>query len=216
MVLDNMRELELVELLDRATTRLLTTVDALAPEQVKADSLLPGWSRGHLLTHLAGNAEGLTRLILGAATGHALAMYASLDNRNGDIETGALREPSVIVAHLHLATATLDAAVSSISDWTAPVVFSTVSGPTEKPLTEVLSMRLREVAIHHVDLGAGHDFESEDEEVLDELIANAIQRISAHSDARIDLVDLPAPAMLGWLTGRSAARPDLPKLPAWG
>jgi hypothetical protein len=41
-----------------ATGRLLRTASRLSDADVRAPSLLPGGSRGHVLTHLARNADG--------------------------------------------------------------------------------------------------------------------------------------------------------------
>ena len=50
---------QIVELLEDATRRLVRTVDELSDEDLSAPSLLPGWSRAHVVAHLALNAEGL-------------------------------------------------------------------------------------------------------------------------------------------------------------
>jgi maleylpyruvate isomerase len=41
--------------LDEATTALLTTATALSDADLQAPLRLPGWTRGHVLTHLARN-----------------------------------------------------------------------------------------------------------------------------------------------------------------
>ncbi|MFM8776484.1 MAG: maleylpyruvate isomerase N-terminal domain-containing protein, partial [Actinomycetota bacterium] len=40
-----------------AHQRLLTALGSLTDDQCREDSLLPNWSRGHVLTHLARNAD---------------------------------------------------------------------------------------------------------------------------------------------------------------
>ncbi|MFI9324466.1 maleylpyruvate isomerase N-terminal domain-containing protein [Kitasatospora aureofaciens] len=52
-----------------ATGLLLRTAARLCDAGVRAPSLLPGWSRGHVLTHLARNADGGRRLPSWARTG---------------------------------------------------------------------------------------------------------------------------------------------------
>ena len=44
--------------LGESTDRLLATAGALTGAQVAGPSRLPGWTRGHVLTHLARNADG--------------------------------------------------------------------------------------------------------------------------------------------------------------
>src|SRR3954453_10228646 len=74
-----------------ATEHLLTTVNALGDEDMRAPSLLPQWTRGHVLTHLARNADGGSRLLTWARTGTPTAEYASLAARAAQIEAGAGR-----------------------------------------------------------------------------------------------------------------------------
>src|ERR1035441_5721059 len=55
---------EVSEWLDRlgaATARLLATSAGFTDAQVREPSLLPGWTRGHGLSHVARNADGLDR-----------------------------------------------------------------------------------------------------------------------------------------------------------
>ena len=42
-----------------ATARYLEALTTLSEPDVRAPSLLPGWSRGHVITHVARNADGL-------------------------------------------------------------------------------------------------------------------------------------------------------------
>lgn len=51
---------ELQSRLAEATSRLLGTAAGLTDSQAREPSLLPCWSRGHVLSHLARNADGLT------------------------------------------------------------------------------------------------------------------------------------------------------------
>ena len=55
--------------INAATGQLLQTVAQFTDADVRAPSLLPTWSRGHVLTHLARNADGGRRLLLWARTG---------------------------------------------------------------------------------------------------------------------------------------------------
>src|ERR1017187_7981403 len=85
---------EVSEWLDRlgaATARLLATSAGFTDAQVREPSLLPGWTRGHVLSHVARNADSLGNLLRGAATGAQIPMYASTQARDADIEAGAGR-----------------------------------------------------------------------------------------------------------------------------
>ena len=55
--------------LDDATQRLLSTARVLAEPDLRAPSLLPGWSRAHVLAHVARNADAMRNLLIGARSG---------------------------------------------------------------------------------------------------------------------------------------------------
>ncbi|HSN07046.1 MAG TPA: maleylpyruvate isomerase family mycothiol-dependent enzyme, partial [Candidatus Angelobacter sp.] len=77
--------------LDASTASLARTLAAVDDEVARRPSLLPDWSVGHVLTHVARNADGMVRLVDWALTGVPQPMYDSLDARNADIEAGAGR-----------------------------------------------------------------------------------------------------------------------------
>ena len=62
---------QLLALLEAGTRRLVRTVDAMTDEQWPQPSLLPGWSRAHVVAHLTLNAEGLAARARGRARGAA-------------------------------------------------------------------------------------------------------------------------------------------------
>src|SRR5690349_1537473 len=71
------------------TAALLRT--ARSVDDPRAPSLCEGWSRGHVLTHLARNADGLAALVRSAVDGTGETMYASNEARDADIDAGADR-----------------------------------------------------------------------------------------------------------------------------
>ena len=77
--------------LDEGTALFLDALDGLADEELDASSLLPGWTRGHVLTHIARNADGLRTLLLGAAEGVERKQYRSREARDAAIDAGARR-----------------------------------------------------------------------------------------------------------------------------
>src|SRR5436305_1853009 len=83
-----------------ATAQLLGSVERLDDEAVRGPSALPGWTRGHLLTHLARNADGLRNLLVWAATGERHEMYRDPAARDADIEAGAGRTAAELAADL--------------------------------------------------------------------------------------------------------------------
>jgi len=220
-----------------ATARLTATVSRLTPGELAVPTLLPGWTRGHLLTHVARNSDGLRNLLLAARSGTPVRMYASPATREADIAAGAARPADVILADVQASCErfVVDAGCMPAEAWQARIVL-TNGGPDAIPMqgAEVAARRLREVEIHHVDLDAGYTFADTPEGLLDHLLADTRTKLEAQgfevaagdqdrwivgrAHARIP-VTASRPAMLAWLTGRSAgvgvsSVSTLPELPA--
>jgi len=60
---------QLNDLIDDATQRLLGTARLLTDPDLREPSLLPGWTRGHVLAHVAGSADAMRSLLAGARPG---------------------------------------------------------------------------------------------------------------------------------------------------
>jgi maleylpyruvate isomerase len=225
------------------TERLDHAVGDLGDRRIREPSLLPGWSRGHVITHLARNADGFVNLLTWARTGVEHPMYPSTADRDADIEEGAARLAQVVHEDLRAASDRFAAAGERLSDsqWLA-----TVAGRASMvfPAANIPSMRLFELWVHLVDLDIGAGFAEVPAEHLEGLLGTAVSRLVDRPDApsvhltvtlpdgeeRVwDLVggaagsahevSGPAPAVLAWLTGRGDGQElagDVPALPAWG
>jgi maleylpyruvate isomerase len=133
---------------DTATEALIRTASDLDPAAVGQPSLLPGWTVGHVLTHVARNADALTRLLTGARTGTPTEAYAP-GQRAEEIEAGAgrpLREQIADIRESHERFADAGAAMPAEA-WTVRLEFIGM------PAAGLPWTRLREVEVHHVDLG---------------------------------------------------------------
>src|SRR5579883_2263142 len=94
--------------LSGSTARLLETIDGLTDDDARRPSLLPGWSVGHVLTHIARNADGNRRMAEGAARGESLAQYPhGAAGRAADIEAGAGRPAADLIADVRDSAAAL-------------------------------------------------------------------------------------------------------------
>ncbi|MFY1699728.1 MULTISPECIES: maleylpyruvate isomerase N-terminal domain-containing protein [unclassified Solwaraspora] len=129
-------------------------VDQLSDADAAAPSRLPGWTRAHLVTHLARNADALVNLLTWARTGRVSPMYASAAERGADIDAGAGRGADELRADLAGAAGRLADAVRAMPDdaWSATV--RTGQG-REVPADQVLWLRVREVWVHQADLDLG-------------------------------------------------------------
>jgi maleylpyruvate isomerase len=206
-----------------------------------ARSALPDWTRAHVLTHVARNADALGNLIQWARTGTPTPAYASREQRDADIATGAKRAPAEIRADV---LASSDRLAAVVRDTPAQAWSATVQSPKGEPIpaADILWWRAREVWIHAVDLDAGASFADLPRPMLHELLTDAAETFAARPDfPRLLLrpsdesrtwavgegegaieVRGPVAELAAWLLGRSKGR-DLrtaegkrpPKLPDW-
>jgi maleylpyruvate isomerase len=116
---------------------------------------LPGWSRGHVASHVARNAPALGNLLHTAATGEPRAMYPSRAARDAEIDAGADRPAAALVEDLRATAQAFSEAARAVPVDRWDVEVSLLSGRTI-PARTVLPYRMREVEFHHVDLDVGY------------------------------------------------------------
>lgn len=221
-----------------ATERLLASLRE-APSALGDPSPLPGWTRAHVATHLARNADSFTWMLDGVRCGEQREQYpGGATTRAAAIEAGAGRPGEEVVADVERAAGRLAAAFARMdgSDWAATVKPSV----GEVPAQYLVGARLREVEVHHVDLGlryttADWPVEFVDRE-LTQRIAGLPTRLPPGTAVRLvhtgtgqswELgggpasvsVSGPGHAILAWLLGREAVGLDapagLPPLSPW-
>lgn len=143
--------------LEDAGQRLVRRVDELPDASYAAPSALPGWTRGHVVAHLALNAESLGQVLLRAATGAEAAMYPSRVQRDGDIERLAGADAGELRARTLTAGRFFAGALAAMppAGWEGEFR-RTPDAPEVLPVRTVVGMRHREVEFHHVDLDAGY------------------------------------------------------------
>jgi maleylpyruvate isomerase len=134
-----------------AHARLLETVAGVDDGRAQAASVLPGWSVGHVLTHLARNADGLAGVLEGALRGEVVPMYLSVEARNADIEAGSGRPAAELAADLVAAAARIERAFADATDEVWASSTTLITGPS--PMDDLPARRWREVEVHHADLG---------------------------------------------------------------
>lgn len=142
--------------LARATDRLLATVDAFSDGDVRTPSGLPDWTRAHVLTHVARNADAVANLAHWACTGEERPMYpAGPEGRDAAIEEGAGRHIGDLRLDIDESAERLLAAFTGFSGEGLARQVEGTRGATFLGW-ELPRIRLREVEIHHVDLAAGY------------------------------------------------------------
>ncbi|MDN3021029.1 maleylpyruvate isomerase family mycothiol-dependent enzyme [Streptomyces sp. S.PB5] len=196
-----------------ATERLLTAAAKLDNASVAEPSRLPGWTRGHVLAHLARNADALMNVLEGRP------MYVSGEARDADIARDAPRPLDIHLADVRDSAARLQATGAVPADWSRIVQLR--NGVTDSAST-VPFRRWTEVELHHVDLGIGYELEDLPEEFTEREIEFLAGRFTGHPDVPptrltddtrtwttgrvaepivVTLTGSPAD-LLGWLTGR--------------
>ena len=144
------------EELAAATRRLIRTVDAMAETAYAEPSLLPDWTRGDVVAHLALNAEGMAGALRGLTEGTSVPMYASEEARDGDIATLGRARPEAIRNRLLGGTTDFNDAVNAVPEDVWGIDIERVPGGRTFKAGAVPGMRHREVEIHHADLGLGY------------------------------------------------------------
>lgn len=223
-----------VEQVSAATERLLATISELSAFELDRPTLLPGWSRAHLLSHVARNADAGRALLLGVRSGQRAQMYASAAVREADIEFGSRRPGEVILADVTLSSQrfVVDArATEPLLSGGSFTLIGRDGSIEERPVSMPVNRRLQEVEFHHVDLDAGYTFADSPPSLLDAMLQLVIWDLSwqdfdiaesgdGWSLGGVDIAGTPA-ALLTWLSGRSRgigldASGPLPEVPSLG
>jgi len=143
---------QLSDQIDAATQRLLGTARVIAEPDLRAPSLLPGWTRAHVLAHLARGADAMRNVLIGARSGQDRPAYVSGQARAADIEQGAGRTAQELLADLADSAMALRTVSRQLPDeaWRYPV---RILDSAAFPAGHLLTRRLVEVELHHCDLG---------------------------------------------------------------
>ncbi len=178
--------------------------------------LLPDWTRGHVLTHIARNADSFVRVLEAARRGESVTQYeGGAVSRNADIEAGAGRDWDALVADVRSSAATLEDVFATQDRWDLAM---TNSSGESVPHTDLPFRRLREVVVHHADLG---DPAFTPDDWPDEYVREDLRRMEMLYSSRqpMGATGLPVAAnsvpprqRLCWLLGRT----DIEGLPAAG
>jgi len=203
---------------DAAERRFLAAIEGIDDEVARRATPLPGWTAGHLLTHVARNADSHVRRAHAAALGDVVEQYpGGPAGRAAEIENGALRPAVDLVDDVRRSAQGLHAAWERVPPSAWDAITRDVGG-RERPLRDLPSRRWQELEVHVVDLGLGvtHRDWSDDfvEAWLPRLRASLADRLPPGARAP-NAGALDERDELAWLYGR-LTRPDLPTLDSWG
>jgi maleylpyruvate isomerase len=226
--------LALMAEVDRATERLIATAAGLDDAAVAAPSALPGWTRGHVLAHVARNADGLRNLLTWAHTGVVTPQYQP-GQRVADIDRDFDRPASVHLADLRSSAQAYAEAAGALT----PEQWSIILDVPGQPQAAAFGVwrRLREVEVHHVDLAAGYGHDDWPDAFSHRLLHEVVNGLDDTTPLVLRPTDTghalevgtggpvvsgSACALAAWLTGRSTGAgltvtPEgpLPTPPVW-
>ncbi|GHB30133.1 maleylpyruvate isomerase [Streptomyces viridiviolaceus] len=180
-----------------ATDRLLTAVGKLDNASVTQPSRLPGWTRGHVLAHLARNADALVNVLEGRP------MYVTGEARDADIERDAPRPLDVQLADLRDSAARFQETGAAPADWSRTVELR--NGVTDSA-SRVPFRRWIEVELHHVDLGIGYELEDLPPEFTERETGFLAERFTGHADVPHTRI---TDGTRTWSTGRKEDGPGV-------
>jgi maleylpyruvate isomerase len=180
--------------------RLINTVSQLDDATVRKPSILPGWTVGHVLTHIARNADGHVHRLEGALRGEEVPRYpGGPAQRDAEIEEGAGRDAEELLDDITSSAVRLQETWRRCEAEGWPNTHLMAGDKfriNESPLR-----RLREVEIHHADLGLDYNAQDWPEDYVRWELAATLPSVPDRLDG-----DEQSRIFLSWLIGRS----DLP------
>jgi maleylpyruvate isomerase len=197
-VIDPQRVARDIEALDESQQRLVTDLRSMATVDPATPSELPAWTVGHVLTHIARNADSTLRMLAGLPQ-----YWKGIESRVADIELGAGRSWDELVDDVATTNEAVIRRLREVGDWSGTVQSTTAV----RPKATVPEMRRREVEIHHTDLGLGYGFA----DLPADFVGFESRRLTMLWQARQPMgltvipeavLSLPEHERLAWLCGR--------------
>jgi maleylpyruvate isomerase len=179
-------------------------LDGLAAEgwsdaDARAASLLPGWSRGHVLTHLARNADAVAHTVAGALRGEHLPRYPhGVEGRNADIEAGAGRPLRELLDDVGTSAANLDGLLARAADAGAWDVLC-----DEWTIGAYVTARWREVEIHRLDLRGSYRADQWPAAFVSSALPTLLDGLGGRSERPLTVVVAADGSLTADLPGRS-------------
>ena len=178
---------------------LVAHLASLDPVDPGRASVLPDWTVGHVLTHIARNADSIVSMLAGRE------QYPhGTEGRNADIETGAQRACCELVDDVTASASSLEGRFGDDDiDWAGRA--STRGG--DRPTAMLPLLRQREVEVHRADLDLGYGFA----DMPNDYVRKDLRLMGMLWKARkpMGMTPLPDAALalppairLGWMMGR--------------
>jgi maleylpyruvate isomerase len=198
-----------------AHARLDALVIVVDDTMLAQPSLLPGWSVGHVLTHIARNADSHIRRAEASARGEVVEQYeGGAAGRAAEIAAGARRgDANAVIEDVAATSWRLEQIWNSVPEAAWDAVTRDLGG-RERKLRELPALRWIEVEVHIVDLGIGRTFHDWPDDFVEDWLAQIRpSMVNRMPKGATKPSGLDSREELAWLLGR-LARPDLPVLTA--
>ena len=170
-----------INVMQRETAMAMATIRSLTDDELHAPSRCPGWTRAHVVAHLACEADALTNLATWATTGQQTPDHESRERRDADIEAAAELPAAALCAALEQADARLLGAVRALRHGvrveTVPTMFS-----GEVSVFSLPALRTTEVVVHHDDLDTTWAWHEADPDAVLDAIEVCVLRLHARPD----------------------------------
>lgn len=146
-----------IDTIDACRTSHRLLLDSLAPltdVDFRAPSLLPRYSRGHVVTHITNKAEAHVRLFDGAAADEMRQVHPEGYDPDRAADLGAGRSGAELRSELAQCFERLEATWDALDDalWARQGLMAAGL----RTMAEIVAHHLRNVEVHHVDLDIGH------------------------------------------------------------
>ncbi|MGK4579517.1 maleylpyruvate isomerase family mycothiol-dependent enzyme [Kitasatospora sp. HPMI-4] len=226
----------IIEEVAHSGARFTAGLAELTDEEVTAPSALPGWTRGHVITHVARSIDAYLWLLAVAATGAEPAPRTGAEELARAVREGAGRSAAELAADVRSRLGLLAEAAEAMpaERWETQV---TALAGWRHPAWYTLRRCLRELETHHVDLDIGYRTADWPGPYVTWALDDTLAALAARGFplSRVEAVDLgrswtlapsgpvvtgPGHAVLGWLSGRTTQAPltagrPLPDPPGW-
>lgn len=171
-----------IGLMRRESGMAMATLTSLTDDELGKPTRCEGWTRGHVLAHMAQDADAMTNLATWAVTGERTPAYESREQRDAAIEAATTRSAAELVAGLEQANARLlDAALrlkDGVQVQTLPTLFT-----GEVNVFALPALRTTEVIVHHNDLDTTWEWHEADPDAILNAIEVCVHRLQVHPDS---------------------------------
>lgn len=170
-----------------STAALLRALDddRWSDADLREPSLLPAWTRAHVLSHIALQADSITRTLSGALRGEIVARYpGGKAGRAADIEVGARAGSTQLIADVRTSADRLDRAFAEV---TRAAAWSRVT-EDGRPASDWVYIRWPEVEVHRIDLNGDYGPTNWPAAFVRYLIPRAVERLTG-TDLHVEVQD---------------------------